>query len=229
MKQDSLPAIRTAFEAVAAEYQMRWELHDTARKPRVLLAVTKESHCLGTILNRVESGSLNVEIVGVLSNHEHLREVAERHEVAYHYLPVNKDTKAEQEAEILALMESTQADVLVLARYMQILSDDLSSKLAGRAINIHHSFLPGFKGANPYRQAYDRGVKIIGATAHYVTTDLDEGPIIEQEVIRVSHHHDPDTLKNFGQDIESQVLLRALTYHCQHRVLLNGNKTVVFV
>jgi len=194
----------------------------------VLIAVSQWGHCLTNLLNSWKLGSLPVDIVGVFSNHEDMRPLVEWYGLPYHYFPVSADTKAAQEANILALFSDTGADLLVLARYMQILSDDLCQHLTGRAINIHHSFLPGFKGSNPYHQAYDRGVKLIGATAHYVTADLDEGPIIEQSVERVSHANTPDELVEIGRDIESVVLQRAVRWHAEHRVLLNGKKTVVF-
>ncbi|HRH76988.1 MAG TPA: formyltetrahydrofolate deformylase, partial [Cellvibrionaceae bacterium] len=180
------------------------------------------------LLNSAKQGALPVDIVGVVSNHNDMRDLAQWYAVPYHYLPVTPHTKAEQEAQILNLMHSSGADFLALARYMQILSDDLCSALAGRAINIHHSFLPGFKGAKPYHQAFDRGVKLIGATAHYVTADLDEGPIIEQEVERVTHALTPEQLVEIGRDIEAVVLARAVRWHAEHRVILNGQKTVVF-
>jgi formyltetrahydrofolate deformylase len=194
----------------------------------MILMVSKAGHCLNDLLHRYRTGALPVEIPAVISNHEDLREIVEWHGVPFHYLPVTRETKMEQEAAVLKIFEDEKADLLVLARYMQILSPGLSAKLAGKAINIHHSFLPGFKGARPYHQAYERGVKLIGATAHYVTDDLDEGPIIEQEVTRVDHSQSPEELVAIGRDIESVVLARAVQYHCQHRVLLNGNKTVVF-
>ncbi len=213
---------------IAAPYAMDWQLRDRACKQRVVIMVSKYEHCLNDLLHRYRVGSLPIEIPAVISNHEDLRSIVEWHGVPFHYLPVTKDTKAEQEAKVWKLIEECNADVVVLARYMQILSSQLSQKLAGRAINIHHSFLPSFKGAKPYHQAYERGVKLIGATAHYVTDDLDEGPIIDQEAVRVSHAQNPDELVAMGRDIESVVLARALKYHAEHRVLMNGNKTVVF-
>jgi formyltetrahydrofolate deformylase len=193
-----------------------------------LIAVSRWGHCLNTLLNSWKLGSLPVEIVGVVSNHEAMRSVVEWYGLAYHYLPVEPAGKNEQEARLLNLFADSEAELLVLARYMQILSDQACAVLTGKAINIHHSFLPGFKGARPYHQAHARGVKLIGATAHYVTSDLDEGPIIEQAVERVSHANTPEQLVEIGRDIESVVLQRAVHWHAEHRVLLNGNKTVVF-
>lgn len=224
----SLVDVKTSFLPLADRYAMSWEIHDKQTKPKVMIAVSQWGHCLSNILNSWKRGSLPVDIVGVISNHEVMRPLCDWYEVPFHFLPVTPDTKAQQEAQILDLMTASQADLLVLARYMQILSNDLCQQLEGRAINIHHSFLPGFKGAKPYHQAYDRGVKLIGATAHYVTTDLDEGPIIEQSVERVSHANSPEELVEIGQDIEAVVLSRALRWHVEHRVLINGDKTVVF-
>lgn len=215
-------------EQVANPFAMNWELHDAGRKARVLVLVSKQLHCLHDLLYRYQAKQLPVEIVGVASNHNDARGMVEWHGIPYHHLPVEAATKQAQEKQILELVEREQVDVVVLARYMQILSPELSKALHGRAINIHHSFLPSFKGAKPYHQAYARGVKIIGATAHYVTDDLDEGPIIEQEVTRVDHSFSPESLTSVGQDIEALVLARALKYHVEHRVLLNGPKTVVF-
>jgi formyltetrahydrofolate deformylase len=220
--------VKSAFQAVASRYEMCWELHDKHYKPRLLIAVSQWGHCLNNLLNSYKNGTLPVEIVGVVSNHEGMRSLTEWYGLPYHYLPVTKDTKAEQEAQILQVMKDTEADFLALARYMQILSDGLCDQLEGRAINIHHSFLPGFKGAKPYHQAYDRGVKLIGATAHYVTANLDEGPIIEQAVERVTHANPPEELVEIGRDTEAVVLNRAVRWHAEHRVLLNGNRTVVF-
>jgi len=224
----NLEHVKSAFQAVASRYEMNWELHDKHYKPRLLIAVSQWGHCLNNLLNSYKNGTLPVEIVGVVSNHEDMRSLTEWYGLPYHYLPVTKDTKAVQEAQILQVMGDTQADFLALARYMQILSDGLCDQLEGRAINIHHSFLPGFKGAKPYHQAYDRGVKLIGATAHYVTANLDEGPIIEQAVERVTHANPPEELVEIGRDTEAVVLSRAVRWHAEHRVLLNGNRTVVF-
>jgi formyltetrahydrofolate deformylase len=224
-----LDEVRVCFQPLAERYGMTWELVDTQLKPKVLIAVSQWGHCLSHLLNAWKRGSLAVDIVGVVSNHEVMRSLCDWYEVPFYFLPITADSKPQQEAQLLTLMDDTLgADFLVLARYMQILSNGLCEKLAGRAINIHHSFLPGFKGAKPYHQAYDRGVKIIGATAHYVTTNLDEGPIIEQSVERVSHANSPEELAEIGQDIEAIVLNRAVRWHAEHRVLINGEKTVVF-
>lgn len=223
-----LAGIRAAFQAVADRYRMDWELVDQHCKPRLLIAVSQWGHCLNNLLNSHMRGTLPVEIVGVVSNHEDMRSLTEWYQIPYHYLPVTAATKPQQEQQILQLMADTRTDFLVLARYMQILSNAMCQRLQGRAINIHHSFLPGFKGAKPYHQAYERGVKLIGATAHYVTSDLDEGPIIEQSVERVNHAQTPDELVEIGRDIEAVVLNRAVRWHAERRVLLNGSRTVVF-
>lgn len=212
-------------EQVAVPFEMKWDIHNKSQKSRVLILVSKHGHCLHDLLYRTSTGQLHVEIPAVVSNHPDMQALAEWHKVPYHLLP---EGKAEQEAKILSLVDALKIDVVVLARYMQILSPELAAKLAGRAINIHHSFLPSFKGAKPYAQAYERGVKIIGATAHYVTDELDEGPIIEQEVARVDHTKSAEDLTAIGRDIECQVLAHALRYHTEQRVLLNGKKTVVF-
>ena len=220
--------IKERFSDIAHSYEMTWHIHDRAEKMRVLLAVSKWGHCLNSILNSWKSGSLPIDIVGVVSNHDDMRSLVDWYGLPYVHLPVTPDTKPEQEAKILKEMEERDADLLVLARYMQILSDSLCSKLEGRAINIHHSFLPGFKGAKPYHQAHERGVKLIGATAHYVTADLDEGPIIEQSVERVSHAETPEEMVEIGRDIESVVLNRGnplarrtsgATERCQNRCI----------
>lgn len=221
-------ALREKFESVAQSFAMQWEVTDLNERPRVLIMVSKDGHCLNHLLYRQRTGHLPIDVVGIASNHAVLADMAQWHDIPFHHLPVSAETKAEQEQQILDLIGKHQVDVVVLARYMQILSPSLCEQLTGRAINIHHSFLPGFKGANPYRQAYERGVKIIGATAHYVTPDLDEGPIIEQEVMRAGHTDTAEKLKQLGEDIESQVLSRALRYHCEKRVFLNGSRTVVF-
>ncbi|MGI5486537.1 formyltetrahydrofolate deformylase [Microtetraspora malaysiensis] len=223
-----LDDLRAAFAALAPEYGMDLQLFDQAVKPRVLVLVSKFDHCLNDLLYRARSGLLDIEIVAVASNHPDLRPLTQSYGIDYHHLPVTPETKPRQEAEILALVEHYQADLVVLARYMQVLSEDLCAKLAGRVINIHHSFLPSFKGAKPYHQAYARGVKLIGATAHYVTHDLDEGPIIEQEVARVNHTHSPEDLAAIGRDVERQALARAVRWHTEHRVLLDGHKTIIF-
>lgn len=224
----NLAQIRAIFAPLGDQYEMDWQIFDRHCKPRVLIAVSQWGHCLNALLNSWKNGSLPIEIIGVVSNHTVMRNLTEWYQLPFHYLPITPTTKPEQEAQLWQLMQELQADFLVLARYMQILSDDLCQKLNGRAINIHHSFLPGFKGAKPYHQAFDRGVKLIGATAHFVTADLDEGPIIEQSVERVSHINSPEDMAEIGRDTEAVVLNRAVRWHAEHRVLLNGSKTVVF-
>ncbi|MCX2948694.1 formyltetrahydrofolate deformylase [Lentzea sp. NEAU-D7] len=219
--------LATEFAKVASEFEMDFDLWDD-RPPRLLVMVSKAGHCLNDLLFRWRAGSLGGEIAAVVSNHEDLRPMAEAAGLDFVHVPNTADTKQAAEQRLVELVEEYQADLVVLARYMQVLSNDLCAKLAGRVINIHHSFLPGFKGAKPYRQAYDRGVKYVGATAHYVTPDLDEGPIIEQEVLRVDHSYDPRALTAAGRDAEALALSRAVRWHCEHRVLLNGNGTVVF-
>ncbi len=221
-------ALKAAFAAVAGPFSMQWEMHDAAVRPRVLLLVSKFDHCLNDLLYRYKVGALAMEPVAIVSNHRDTYQLAASYNVPFHHLPVTAATKDAQEAKVTALIDETGAELVVLARYMQVLTDRLCAKLAGRAINIHHSFLPSFKGAQPYRQAHARGVKLIGATAHYVTTELDEGPIIEQEVARVTHGMSVDELASVGRDVECQALARAVRYHVERRVFLNGQKTVVF-
>ncbi|MCW2295127.1 formyltetrahydrofolate deformylase [Pseudomonas sp. BIGb0408] len=225
---DDLAKIEEGFAAVAGAFDMTWGLFSTRKPMRVLLMVSKFDHCLADLLYRHQKGELNMEITAIVSNHLDLRPMAEREGIRFIYLPVTKDTKTGQEAELMKIVDETGTDLVVLARYMQILSNNLCKQLAGRAINIHHSFLPGFKGAKPYHQAFERGVKLIGATAHYVTSDLDEGPIIEQEVQRVDHALRPDDLVAIGRDTETVALSRAVKYHIEHRVFLNGDRTVIF-
>ncbi|MFJ5985858.1 formyltetrahydrofolate deformylase [Lentzea sp. NPDC092896] len=215
------------FAKVATQFEMDFDLWDD-RPPRVLVMVSKAGHCLNDLLFRWRAGGLGGEIAAIVSNHEDLRPMAEAAGLDFVHVPNTADTKHLAEQRLVELVDEYQADLVVLARYMQVLSNDLCAKLAGRVINIHHSFLPGFKGAKPYHQAYDRGVKYVGATAHYVTPDLDEGPIIEQEVLRVDHSFDPRALTAAGRDAEALALSRAVRWHCEHRVLLNGNGTVVF-
>lgn len=224
-----LADLRTEFAPLAERYGMTWKLRDNDARMRVMLMVSKFDHCLGDLLYRHRIGELKIDPVGIISNHprESLN-LTLIGDTPYHYLPVTRDTKAAQEAEIKRLVTESGAELVVLARYMQILSDDLAAFLSGRCINIHHSFLPGFKGAKPYHQAYERGVKMIGATAHYVTADLDEGPIIHQDVEAISHADYPEDLVAKGRDIERRVLARAVHYHVEDRVLLNGSRTVVF-
>jgi len=223
-----IAVLRDSFAPLAEGFAMDWELHDCAAKPRVLIAVSKFGHCLNDLLHRWRSGLLPIEIPAVISNHEDMRSFVEWNELPFHYLPVAKDSKAQQEAQIMSLVDELKVDLVVLARYMQILSPQLCAHLDGRCINIHHSFLPSFKGARPYHQAYARGVKMIGATAHYVTTDLDEGPIIAQDARPVDHAFSPEQLVALGQEVECAVLGRAVTAQVQHRILRNGAKTVVF-
>lgn len=220
--------LRTAFAPVARERLLEWKLVPWKRKLRTLIAVSKFGHCLNDLLHRWRSGLLHTDIVGVVSNHEDMRSLAEWHGLPFHYLPLTPETKPQQESQILALMEAEQVDLLVLARYMQVLSADMCRALDGRCINIHHSFLPSFKGASPYKRAYERGVKLVGATAHYVTSDLDEGPIIEQDVVRVSHATSAEEMANLGRDVEARVLARAVRWHVEHRIIPNWPKTIVF-
>ncbi|MGF6884637.1 formyltetrahydrofolate deformylase [Nocardia sp. GAS34] len=215
------------FESVATEFGMSYQFND-CKSPRVLVMVSRMGHCLNDLIFRWRAGILGAELVAVVSNHTDLRPMADAAGLPFVHVPVTPNTKPRAEAELLDLVQRYDADLVVLARYMQILSDDLCRALHGRAINIHHSFLPGFKGAKPYHQAFDRGVKLVGATAHYVTPDLDEGPIIEQEVTRIDHSYDPARLATVGQDVEALALSRAVRWHCEHRVLLHGHRTVVF-
>jgi len=221
-------AIRRDFDPIAQRFAMDARIRDLRVRPRVLLMVSKFGHCLNDLLFRWSSGQLPMEIPAIVSNHADFQPLAHGYRIPFFYLPVTPDTRTEQEARLLELVERERIDLVVLARYMQILSAPLCAALKGRAINIHHSFLPSFKGARPYVQAHDRGVKLIGATAHYVTADLDEGPIIEQDVERVDHAMDHEALAAIGRDVESVVLARAVRWHVEHRVLLNGHRTVVF-
>ena len=222
------PTLATTFAAVGERFAMRWALHDAAERPRVLIMVSKLDHCLNDLLYRYRIGALPMDPVAIVSNHRDSYQLAASYNVPFFHLPVTQQNKARQEAKLSAIIEEERAELVVLARYMQVLSNELCHKLEGRAINIHHSFLPGFKGAKPYHQAYARGVKLIGATAHYVTPELDEGPIIEQEVARVDYKMGADDLVALGRDVECLVLARAVKYHLEHRVFLNGQKTVVF-
>ena len=225
-----LPALQTGFAAIAERFNMNWQMRDRAAWRRVMLLVSKFDHCLVDILYRWRTGELAMVPTAIVSNHP--RETyagLDFGEIPFHHLPVTRETRREQEGRVWDLVGETRSDLVVLARYMQILSDDLSAKLSGRCINIHHSFLPGFKGAKPYHQAHARGVKLIGATAHYVTSDLDEGPIIDQDVERISHRDTRDDLVRKGRDIERRVLARAIRYHLEDRVIPNGRRTVVFV
>ena len=217
-----------SFASTAAEFAMDVDLRPAGAPYRTLVLVSQQLHCLNDLLFRTSTGALSVEVVGVVSNHRDAEPLVASYGLDFRHVPVTPATKADAEAELVRLVEERDVQLVVLARYMQILSDDLCRRLAGRAINIHHSFLPSFKGARPYHQAFDRGVKLIGATAHYVTADLDEGPIIEQDVIRVDHAHTPQQLVAHGRDVEAQVLSRAVGWHTESRVLLNGDRTVVF-
>lgn len=228
-RSPDIAALKTGFEPVAARLGMDWQFHDPRQPVKTVIMVSKYDHCLDDILYRRRTGELGIDITAVVSNHPDLRPMAEREGIRYIHLPVTPETKARQEARVLDIVEETGAELVVLARYMQILSDQMAAALAGRCINIHHSFLPGFKGAKPYHQAYDRGVKLIGATAHYVTGDLDEGPIIEQMVTRVDHNMRPEHLARVGRDNECMALAKAMKYHTERRVFLDGNKTVVFL
>ncbi|KAJ5453475.1 Formyltetrahydrofolate deformylase [Penicillium daleae] len=223
-----LEKLSTAFEPTAQSFSMDYEIHPTTQKPRVMIMVSKIGHCLNDLLFRQSTGQLNIEVPLIISNHPDFAALAATYNIPFMHLPVTADTKAEQETRILELVKEYKIDLIVLARYMQVLSPKLCEAMSGRIINIHHSFLPSFKGAKPYHQAYDRGVKIIGATAHFVTSDLDEGPIIEQNVVRVNHGMSPKELTHAGSNVESNVLATAVKYVTERRVLLNGHKTVVF-
>ena len=216
------------FAAIAAENEMQVAFHDPVRKARVIIFVSRFGHCLNDLLYRWRIGALPVDIVAVISNHMDYQKTVVNHDIPFHCIKVTKDNKSEAEAEQMQIVHETGADLIVLARYMQVLSDGMCREMSGRIINIHHSFLPSFKGANPYKQAFDRGVKLIGATSHYVTADLDEGPIIEQDTIRVCHAQSAADYVSLGRDVESQVLARAIHAHIHRRVFLNGDKTVVF-
>lgn len=224
----TVESLQESFASVAERFSMDARIHDANQKARLLILVSRQGHCLNDLLFRTHSGQLPVEIAAVASNHNDFSTMAAAYDIPFHHLPVTAETKRQQEQQILDLVEEHKVDLVVLARYMQILSPELCEALSGRAINIHHSFLPSFKGARPYHQAHARGVKIIGATAHYVTSDLDEGPIIEQDVERVDHSMSAQQLTRVGSDVESLVLARAVRNHVEHRILLNGNRTVVF-
>jgi len=223
-----LDALRAEFRAVTEAFGMDWNVMATTHRPNVLVLVSRQGHCLNDLLYRWRSGSLPAEIVGVVGNHPELEPLATSNAVPFHHLPVTDDTRGAQEQQILTLVDDLGVELVVLARYMQVLSAKVCDPLRGRIINIHHSFLPSFRGGRPYEQAYDHGVKLIGATAHYVTPDLDEGPIIEQEVARVGHAHAPDALAAVGRDLECVALARAVRWHLERRVLLDGQRTVVF-
>ena len=220
--------IDAGFTAVAAPFEMDYEFHDSEKRMKVLLMVSRFGHCLNDLLYRWKIGALPIDIVGVVSNHFDYQKVVVNHDIPFHHIPVTKANKVQAEAHIMEVAEQTGTELIVLARYMQILSDEMCQKMSGKIINIHHSFLPGFKGAKPYHQAHERGVKLIGATAHYVTAALDEGPIIEQDTARITHAQSPDDYVSIGRDVESQVLARAIHAHIHHRTFINGNRTVVF-
>ena len=224
----TLDSLRDGFEAVAAEFGMTWKIHDPEHRMKVILMVSRFGHCLNDLLYRWRIGALPIDIVAVISNHMDYQKTVVNHDIPFHCIKVTKENKPQAEGAIMDVVRDTGAELIVLARYMQILSDEMCQKMSGRIINIHHSFLPSFKGANPYKQAYERGVKLIGATSHYVTADLDEGPIIEQDTVRVTHAQSPSDYVSLGRDVESQVLARAIHAHIHNRVFLNGNKTVVF-
>ncbi|MFJ4503050.1 formyltetrahydrofolate deformylase [Streptomyces sp. NPDC088864] len=220
--------LRASFAAIGDSFAMDWQIHRSSERMRIVLMVSKFGHCLNDLLFRSRSGALPVEIAAVVSNHPDFAELVASYDVPFRHIPVTRDNKPQAEAELLELVREQNVELVVLARYMQVLSDDLCKRLSGRIINIHHSFLPSFKGAKPYHQAHARGVKLIGATAHYVTADLDEGPIIEQEVERVGHGVTPDQLVAIGRDVECQALARAVKWHAERRILLNGRRTVIF-
>ncbi|MFC7219163.1 formyltetrahydrofolate deformylase [Streptomyces polyrhachis] len=226
--QVTLERLRASFAAVADSWQMEWEIGGARARMRILLMVSRFGHCLNDLLFRARTGALPVEIAAVVSNHTDFRELADSYGIPFHHIPVSASSRERAEAELLKVVRAEDVELVVLARYMQVLGDDLCKQLSGRIINIHHSFLPSFKGAKPYHQAHARGVKLIGATAHYVTADLDEGPIIEQEVERVGHDVTPEQLVALGRDVECRALARAVKWHSERRILLNGARTVVF-
>lgn len=223
-----LDALNQSFDAVAKPFDMAYSFHDEGQKMKVVIMVSRFGHCLNDLLYRWRIGALPIDIVAVISNHMDYQKLVVNHDIPFHCIKVTKDNKQQAEAAQMQIVEETGAELIVLARYMQILSDEMCRVMSGRIINIHHSFLPSFKGANPYKQAYERGVKLIGATSHYVTADLDEGPIIEQDTIRITHAQSPEDYVSLGRDVEAQVLARAIHAHIHRRVFVNGNKTVVF-
>ncbi len=227
-EDSKLETLRIQFTPIAKDFTMSWDIVDAQKPVKTVILVSRFDHCLNDLLYRIRTRALNLDLIAVISNHNDAQELVESRGHAFHHMPVHKDNKDEQEKQLCQFIQQSGAELVILARYMQILSDDLCRKLDGMAINIHHSFLPGFKGARPYARAYERGVKLIGATAHYVTADLDEGPIIEQDVHRVDHNNSAADLVVIGRDVENQVLARAVKYHSEHRVLLNGERTVVF-
>jgi formyltetrahydrofolate deformylase len=226
--ETTIESFGAAFMPVATAFLLEWRIHDLRKKLRAMIMVSQGGHCLNDLLYRTSTNRLPMEVTSIVSNHLNWQRRAEHEGIAFHHLPITPENKLEQEAKLLAMVEEEQVDLIILARYMQVLSDQLCRKLDGRVINIHHSFLPGFKGAKPYHRAHERGVKMVGATAHYVTADLDEGPIITQDVSIVDHADTVDDLIAQGQDTESRVLARAVKLHLEHRVMLNGNRTIVF-
>lgn len=223
-----IAALRTDFEAIAETLELTHSFHDESERMKVVIMVSRFGHCLNDLLYRWRIGALPIDIVAVISNHMEYQKLVVNHDIPFHYIKLTRANKPDAEAAQMRIIEETGAELVVLARYMQVLSDEMCRKMSGRIINIHHSFLPSFKGANPYKQAYERGVKLIGATSHYVTTDLDEGPIIEQDIVRITHAQSSDDYVSLGRDVETQVLARAIHAHIHRRVFLNGNKTVVF-
>jgi len=223
-----IEALTNDFEGVGKTFAMEWNITDGEDRMKVMLMVSRFGHCLNDILYRWKIGALPIDIVAVISNHFDYQKLVVNHDIPFHHIPVTKANKPEAEARIMALVRETGTELIVLARYMQILSDEMCQQMSGRIINIHHSFLPSFKGANPYKQAYSRGVKLIGATAHYVTADLDEGPIIEQDTVRITHAQSPEDYVSLGRDVEAQVLARAIHAHIHRRTFINGNRTIVF-
>lgn len=224
---ESLENLKNAFEKIADEFSMDWQICDDTKAVKTAIMVSQHDHCLHDLIYRWRTHLLPIEITAIISNHENAKEMADYHELPFHYLPITKETKKQQEEKVHQIVEETGTELIVLARYMQILSEDLCNKYPQRIINIHHSFLPGFKGAKPYHQAYERGVKIIGATAHFVTTDLDEGPIITQDIERIDHSHTPTKMKHLGQDIESRVLARAVDLYTQRRIFMKNKRTII--
>ncbi|WP_288425824.1 formyltetrahydrofolate deformylase [uncultured Agrobacterium sp.] len=224
----SMKDITEGFQPVAERFGMQSDIFSDGERTKTLLMVSRFGHCLNDLLYRWKIGALPIDIVGVVSNHFDYQKVVVNHDIPFHHIRVTKDNKPQAEAQLLDLIDNTGTELVVLARYMQVLSDEMCRKMSGKIINIHHSFLPSFKGANPYKQAYERGVKLIGATAHYVTADLDEGPIIEQDTVRITHAQSADDYVSLGRDVESQVLARAIHAHIHHRTFINGNRTVVF-
>lgn len=223
-----IAALRTDFEAIAETLELTHSFHDESERMKVVIMVSRFGHCLNDLLYRWRIGALPIDIVAVISNHMEYQKLVVNHDIPFHYIKLTRANKPDAEAAQMRIIEETGAELVVLARYMQVLSDEMCRKMSGRIINIHHSFLPSFKGANPYKQAYERGVKLIGATSHYVTADLDEGPIIEQDIVRITHAQSSDDYVSLGRDVETQVLARAIHAHIHRRVFLNGNKTVVF-